>query len=579
MVYCDGIIRISRGFVKVFLWVVSLFSPLTLIHCQEPCKQDTSGPFCFIEKFTVTGSYEQGGSPIFFPVIAYDNCSAVSSVEFFLVNEGREIAEGEILPCGIHIIQGIFIDAEENLTNCEFVVEVNCTVLLHSGLFPHQMHEAAIKNSNRIIEDHDIKMTNFELGSLSVIWESGKRGPGTISRGSRDPGGTSYGIYQLSHKQGYIDDFLHMEGNAYKGDFGTLRPGTEAFNVVWRDIAIRDPEGFRKAQHDFIKRTHYDKYAERVRSQIGLDINEYSMVLKDVLWSTAVQHGPFNNIFKNALRGSDLTKLSEKEIIQKIYSERRRMNGNRLAHFSRVGGSWKKSLIQRFESEERVALSRLDAYYDNYVFHSTSAKGIADGKIDEIPEMDEKIVSVEEKSPKNESIMMNNSTLSDGLIVQSENSSSDNHIHAAPGDQLFMHTEAMQEKHTKVQEISVLKPVFSPVIPKESKPEPVLLPIKEDNNVTYEKVDDKKVEETNVASVYRILFVVLSEPDAIFPELKDLGLLIRDNLEHINQTRYLIGDFSNVEEAEEVKQKIYQRGYKAATVTQYQGAVFAGIVN
>src|SRR5262249_46471025 len=43
------------------------------------------------------------------------------------------------------------------------------------------------------------------LGSLSEKYESGGRGPGTVSTGKGDLGGVSYGTYQLSSKVGRAD--------------------------------------------------------------------------------------------------------------------------------------------------------------------------------------------------------------------------------------------------------------------------------------------------------------------------------------------------------------------------------------
>jgi len=99
--------------------------------------------------------------------------------------------------------------------------------------------------------------------------------------------------------------------------------------------AAKIPEEFKSAQHDYIKRTHYDVVVSSVNRSLGLDINSRSSLLQDVVWSTAVQHGPGNNIIQTALNGQDVSKLSDAEIIKLIYAERGRINDNgTLAHFS-----------------------------------------------------------------------------------------------------------------------------------------------------------------------------------------------------------------------------------------------------
>src|ERR1044072_9394224 len=43
-----------------------------------------------------------------------------------------------------------------------------------------------------------------ELGSLSSKYETSGRGPGTVSTGSGDPGGVSYGSYQIATQTGTV---------------------------------------------------------------------------------------------------------------------------------------------------------------------------------------------------------------------------------------------------------------------------------------------------------------------------------------------------------------------------------------
>ena len=149
-----------------------------------------------------------------------------------------------------------------------------------------------------------------ELGGLSARYETGGRGVGAVSTGrgrggKPDLGGVSYGSYQLTsqtalkikgktvivHDGGNAAIFLKSEGAPWAADFAGLEPGSKAFSDVWRGIAASDPLGLHAAEHEFIKRTHYDPAVARILSSTGVDISQLDPAVQDVLWSTAVQHG------------------------------------------------------------------------------------------------------------------------------------------------------------------------------------------------------------------------------------------------------------------------------------------------
>src|SRR6218665_1919316 len=90
------------------------------------------------------------------------------------------------------------------------------------------------------------------LGPLSERFESGGRGPGAVSGGQGDPGGISYGPWQLSSRAGTVAAFLASEGARWRVDFADARPGSASFGTAWRAIAAREPDAFAAAQHAFI---------------------------------------------------------------------------------------------------------------------------------------------------------------------------------------------------------------------------------------------------------------------------------------------------------------------------------------
>ena len=95
-----------------------------------------------------------------------------------------------------------------------------------------------------------------ELGSLSAKYETGGRGPGVVSTGAGDPGGVSYGSYQMATKMGTVARFVGQTGFRWATDFQGLTPGTAPFTDCWKRIAANDTSAFQSAQHAFIKKSH-----------------------------------------------------------------------------------------------------------------------------------------------------------------------------------------------------------------------------------------------------------------------------------------------------------------------------------
>ncbi len=203
--------------------------------------------------------------------------------------------------------------------------------------------------------------TDPDLGALSRQYES-NGDPGTVSTGRGDRGGVSYGMYQFSSTQGSVQEFVrglrdtHPE---YYAALNGLRPDTPEFNAAWRELARTDPTGFAAAQHEAIERTHYTPQLTATEQRIpGLDFEQRSPALRDVLWSTSVQHRRMtDDIFERALAGRDPATLTDAEIIRSVYAERGRDNG--MAYFSGSSAAVRRGVVNRFRNEERDALGML----------------------------------------------------------------------------------------------------------------------------------------------------------------------------------------------------------------------------
>lgn len=143
------------------------------------------------------------------------------------------------------------------------------------------------------------------LGSVSERYESGNRGPGTASSGRGDPGGASYGVYQLSSAKGTLTAFLRNEGAVYAQRLAGKPVGSDAFNREWRAIAAENPRAFRAAQHAFIERTHYDVAVNGVREQTGLNLDTRHRAIREAVWSVSVQHAGAQTILRRAIARTD----------------------------------------------------------------------------------------------------------------------------------------------------------------------------------------------------------------------------------------------------------------------------------
>jgi hypothetical protein len=201
-----------------------------------------------------------------------------------------------------------------------------------------------------------------KLGTLSEKYESGNRGPATVSTGEGDPGGVSYGTYQLASKIGRADQFVAKH---YPDEFKGLKGGTEEFTKKWKELAAKDADGLRKNEHQFIKDTHYDPQVAKLAKDLTLDVAKRSAAFRDVVWSTAVQHGPNTDVIvaavNNLLKGDvKLVDLTDADIIKAIYAERgRKTEDGKLARFKGVSEKWIPALTKRFESEQKDALEML----------------------------------------------------------------------------------------------------------------------------------------------------------------------------------------------------------------------------
>lgn len=201
-----------------------------------------------------------------------------------------------------------------------------------------------------------------ELGQLSARFESGSDGVAAV--GYDRNGGTSYGKYQVSSRAGSLGDFLTFLDTEAPDLARRLRssgPGNTgsrkgAMPDTWRAIANEQPERFENLQEAFVRESHYRPAVESISQRIGLSADKMSTAMREVIWSTAVQHGPNGaaRIFEraNSMSGSPTDPAYERNLISNVYKIR-------VGQFGSSDSNIQAAVANRFKQEKALALNML----------------------------------------------------------------------------------------------------------------------------------------------------------------------------------------------------------------------------
>ena len=211
-----------------------------------------------------------------------------------------------------------------------------------------------------------------ETGGLSARYESG--GEGIAAIGYDRHGGTSYGKYQISSRAGTMNRFLdYLDTRAPDlasrlNAAGPANTGGKSGDMpkVWKQIAEEDPTRFEALQSDFIRDSHYEPALAAMTRSTGLSYAGIPPALQEVLFSTAVQHGPQGaaGIISQAVAkvgperlqasaGEEEVTRASRELIREIY-------GARAGKFGSSTKQVRESVQQRLKSEMRDALAMLE---------------------------------------------------------------------------------------------------------------------------------------------------------------------------------------------------------------------------
>lgn len=254
------------------------------------------------------------------------------------------------------------LDANPRYRENPGVIHVGDVILIPSGDAPGPAEPAPPAFAPAAV--------SWLLGSLSSKYETGGRGPGTVSSGVGDAGGVSYGSYQMTSKPrgGTVARFIADAAVPWRARFAGLNPGSPEFSAEWKLLATEAPDAFFEAQHAFIKRTHFDPLVGKIIAQHGLVVPLRSNALQDVIWSTAVQHGPNTPVVHRAIQNlggggaaAPADREHDRRLIVAIYAERGRRNADgNLVYFSKNSQAVQDGVARRFRDEERDALRMLD---------------------------------------------------------------------------------------------------------------------------------------------------------------------------------------------------------------------------
>lgn len=212
---------------------------------------------------------------------------------------------------------------------------------------------------------HRPEQTGERLGSLSMIYETGFS-PGreaqaarVVSTGQGDPGGVSYGAYQLTSSAAggrQVQVFLRNDGSRWAGAFGQTNPERRGgeFGRIWQAVADREPAAFFNAQHAYIERTHYTPVVNYVRENAAFDITARSRAVQNVVWSMSVQHGRAARLVARGVRQLDARRFEsdveyDRALINTLYDIR-------TEYVRTIGLS---GLSGRYTRERRDALRQL----------------------------------------------------------------------------------------------------------------------------------------------------------------------------------------------------------------------------
>lgn len=266
---------------------------------------------------------------------------------------------------GIPFSKGIPLDAKRDIIFSARNIALNRK---HRGMNTQQ----TISKSKTELNTANVTLNKTiqnetRIGQLSARFESGNEGISAI--GYDRTGGTSYGKYQIASKPGSMDQFIKFLERENPNIAARLKSAGPAdtgsrdgkMPQVWRSIAQEQAELFEDLQKRFISESHYQPALKGIKAA-GYEVESLSPAMHEVLWSTAVQHGPSGavRIFTQSANmvgiseGQSIGDQEEQQLIKSIYELRGTLFGSSTAEIQ-------ASALRRMQDEKNLALAMLQS--------------------------------------------------------------------------------------------------------------------------------------------------------------------------------------------------------------------------
>lgn len=237
---------------------------------------------------------------------------------------------------------------------------------------PGQKTDAASRTGSAF----DSSGLDSSIGKLAAQFESGSEGIAAV--GYDRHGGTSYGKYQIASRVGTMSNFisflkteapdvaerLEKAGPANTGGKRGKMPET------WKQIAEEEPDRFEALQDKFIRASHFEPAMRALAEKTGMAFDEMPSALHEVVFSTAVQHGPkaAERIVSRALDQVGSGKLDPeqndvKDVAKAQENLIRRIYANRSGQFRSSTETVQAAVKSRLRQEMSMAINMLRSSY------------------------------------------------------------------------------------------------------------------------------------------------------------------------------------------------------------------------
>lgn len=193
------------------------------------------------------------------------------------------------------------------------------------------------------------------IGDYVKQFESGDAGPRSISSGSGDYGGVSFGTYQFpsynkTPSGGLLQKFWETY---YAKDYPNVTPGNnQAFKDAWLDAVNKDEKTFHKREWMISKDGDYMTAKNLLKQKFNYDPDKDSRAAQEAIWSTALQGpGIVPGNYKRAFGSVDSTSMDDAEWVKKFYQAKRDMIPQ---NFRSSSASVQSGVRNRYINEEPI---------------------------------------------------------------------------------------------------------------------------------------------------------------------------------------------------------------------------------